>query len=293
MELVIALLVAGAVAMAAYQFMPLPSGHWGKSLNATLSTEQAGPPLPFWRASLTALGPAVKLTPMGWIRMVEGQLYWAQLAGKWQGWALPEVVALHIALAAIGFLAGSILIGDVVMTVLATLLAPALMNMAYLRGPGRKARRQLGAELPEFVSLLAAEVGADIAMSEAVVRLSRGPGVCAAWFRRVLNMRGVGGMFTESGTPGALREEALRSGDSDLIGLATSLDNVKRRGTGARELLAQIAVSTAARYVGDANVRAEKVGNEMLLPMMVFFFLPYAATLILVMASPLFSSGPF
>src|SRR5574341_1244795 len=98
MELLITSLVALCAGMAAYQLKPLPGNFWRKALNETMSNDSSGPPLPFWRALLAAFGPLVKYTPVGWMKTIESQLYWAQLAGKWPGWALTEVVALHIAL---------------------------------------------------------------------------------------------------------------------------------------------------------------------------------------------------
>jgi Flp pilus assembly protein TadB len=293
MEIIIASLIALTAGMVAYQVWPLPSGYWGKSLGNTLAAHAPEPELPFWRGLLSAFKPIVKYTPLGWTRAIDSQLYWAQLVGKWQGWALPEVIALHVAIGGVGAVLGGLVGGDVTLALAAMAALPFLLNLIYLNAPARRARRQLAAELPEFVSLLAAEVGADTTLSEAIVRLSRGPGVCAAWFRRVLSLKGIGGLFTEGNIGGALREEARRSGDSDLIGLATSLDGVKRRGTGTRELLSQIATSTASRYIGEAQMRAEKVGSEIILPMIFFFFFPYIVVILLVMAAPIFSGGLF
>jgi Flp pilus assembly protein TadB len=293
MESLIALLIALTAGMVTYKVWPLPSGYWGKSLGDTLASDAPVPELPFWRGLLALFKPIVRFTPFGWSRSIANQLYWAQLAGKWPGWALPEVLALHIAVAGLGLALGGLLSGDITLGLAALAALPFLLNLIYLNAPARQAHRQLGAELPEFVSLLAAEVGADTTLSEALVRLSRGPGVCASWFRRVLTLRGVGGLFTEGNLEGALREEARRSGDSDLIGLATSLDGVKRRGTGTRELLSQIATSTASRYIGEAQVRAEKVGSEIILPMIFFFFFPYIVVILLVMAAPILNGGLF
>jgi pilus assembly protein TadC len=293
MEYLIAVTVGLLVSYLAYQLWPLPAGYWGASVNASFSIEERRLTLPFWRALLVTLGPLAKFTPMGLLKIIEQQLYWAQLDGKWLGCALPEVAALHLALAVGGALAATLFGGDLVFVIFATGLAPVIVNLRYLRNPARRVRQKLAAELPEFVSLLSAEVGANIALSEAIVRLASGPGVCSAWFRRCLALGGSGGLLSGDNKEGVLRQEALRSGDSDLIGLATSLDNVSRRGTGTRQLLEQIAVSTASRYVGDASARAERVSNELLIPMMAFFFLPFVALLMLVMGAPILAGGLF
>jgi hypothetical protein len=286
MEYLIALVVFVAAAMAVYHFNPVPASHWNRSLSDTLDESAAAAPLPFWRAMLVALGPVVKYTPVGWLKSIESQLYWCQLAGRWHGWALPEMVAAHLALLGVGFALG-VMGGDLMLGAMMTASIPFLFNTLYLRNPARKAGRQFSAELPEFVSMLAAEVGADVALPEAVVRLSRGQGVCAAWFRRAITLKGVGGLFSEGANEGGMRFEARQSGNADLVGLATALDNIKKRGTGARELLSQTATSTATRYATDAQSRAEKVGADIILPMVLFFFAPFVAVLITVIASPL------
>ncbi len=75
--------------------------------------------------------------------------------------------------------------------------------------------------------------------------------------------------------------------------LARTLDNIKKRGTGTRELLAQTARDTAARFTGEAQLRAEKVGSEIILPMILFFFLPYIVVILSVLAGPLLTGGLF
>lgn len=294
MELIIALTVTLTAGMIAYQVAPLPAGQWNKELGKVLDQADDAPLLPFWRGMLTALGPVVKFTPVGWAKTVGGQLYWAQLVGKWPGWALPELIALHVALAGVGLIVGGLVGGDAVTAALSVGALPFAFNIIFLRAPARRARQQLAAELPEFVSMLAAEAGAGTNLSEALVRLARGPGVCSTWFARAVKRQGTGRVFTTpGGLEGGLRAEALASGVSDLIGLAASLDSAYRRGTGLRELLSQIAASTASRYIGQAQMRAEKVGSEIILPMIFFFFFPYIVILMLVMAAPLLSGGLF
>jgi hypothetical protein len=166
---------------------------------------------------------------------------------------------------------------------------PFLLNLLSLRSPARKVHRQIQAELPELVALLAAEVGAGTNISEALVRLSRGSGIGAAWLRRAVT-GAVGGLLLSTDTQeGALMREARLSGDEDLIGLAINLDKLAQRGTGTRALLAQTARSAAAQYIAAAHIRAEKVGSEIILPMVFFFFLPYVAVLLMVLGAPLLS----
>jgi pilus assembly protein TadC len=290
MEYAIALLVAVLAALLASHVQIVAVGLMSRRLRAAYEQNDGPQSLPFYRGLLSLLGPVVKYTPPAWLKAVGQQLYWAQLAGRWAGWTLPEITALHIASAVIGALIGLLLAPSDVALLLALAAAPPfLLNLLALRSPARKVHRQIQAELPELAALMAAEVGAGTTISEALNRLSRGSGMGAMWLRRAVT-GAVGGLLLSTDTQeGALMREAQLSGDEDLIALAINLDKLAQRGTGARALLSQAARSAAAQYIAAAHIRAEKVGSEIILPMVFFFFLPYVAVLLMVLGAPLLS----
>lgn len=289
MAYLIAILTSLAVALLTDRLRRLPASYFARRTREAYESPEAQP-LPLSRNLLLALAPVAKYTPAGWVKAVGRQLYWAQLGGRWAGWSAPEVIALHIVMGLGGVLVGLLLAPtDVAMIFAPAAAGPFLLNLLYLRAPARKVHRQVQAELPELVSLLAAEAAAETTLPEALTRLSRGSGVGAAWIRRVLT-RAVGeSLFSRQGQPGVLLAEAHEAGDDNLIALAINLDKIAQRGTGARVLLAQTARSSAVRHVSEAHIRAEKVGSEIILPMVAFFFLPYVAVLLLVLGAPLLS----
>jgi Flp pilus assembly protein TadB len=289
MEYLIALLVAATVLIGVDRLRRVPASYFARRRQDAYELAPAEE-LPLHRGLLLGLTPVAKYTPAGWVRALARQLYWAQLGGRWAGWSVTEVVALHLAAAFGGALLGLLFAPTDIPMISATALAgPFLLNLLYLRSPARRAHRQVQAELPELVALLAAEVAAETTLDEALARLARGTGLGAAWIRRALTGAVGESLFSQPGKTGALLREAEASGDDNLIALAINLDKISRRGTGARELLAQTARSAAARYVAEAHIRAEKVGSEIILPMVVFFFLPYVAVLLLVLGAPLLS----
>jgi hypothetical protein len=291
MEYVIALLVGLAAALAAYQAWPLPAGYFAARTAAAYDTAEQTP-RPFYRALLATLMPLAKYTPAAWMRAIGSQLYWSQLAGRWLDWTIPEIVSLHLSAAIIGVFVGVLLTpGDLTITLVLGAAGPFLLNVLALRAPARRVHRQIQAELPEIVSLLAAEVAANTTLSEGLNRLSRGAGVGATWIRRVVTGAVGDSLFSTQGQVGALQREARASGDNGLIALAINLDKIAMRGTGARDLLAQTARSTAAQYVAAAQLRAEQVGSEIILPMIFFFFLPYVAVILMVLSAPLLGGG--
>ncbi len=293
METIIALLVAVLTAWFVYNRQPLPASYFTRRMEAAYSPDSQES-LPFYRGLLAFFQPVVKFTPLGWLRALEQQLYWSQLAGRWTGWSVMEVAALHAALCVAGAILALLVGRGSALTVLAIpITLPLVFNLLYLRAPTRRARRQFAAELPELVAIMAAEVASETTLQEAVARLSHAPGLGAAWFRQAQQRAAGRSLFTEGAQPGALIEEALEGNERELITFVRALDNIKRRGTGARELLGQIARDTAARFIGAAQLRAEKVGSELILPMIFFFFLPYIVVILTVMAGPVLSGGLF
>ena len=105
MEYVIGLLVACLTAWFVYSRRPLPANFFTKRMEAAYAPAEAAS-LPFYRGVLAGFQPLVKYTPLGWLKALEQQLYWSQLAGRWTGWSVTEAAALHAALTVVGAILG-------------------------------------------------------------------------------------------------------------------------------------------------------------------------------------------
>lgn len=291
MEYLISLLSGVTVALLAYRLWPVSEGGLGmQTPTAYMPVEESEESLPFYRRLLLVIsrsGPLTKYAPEMLVKRIARQLYWAQLGGKWLAWSVPELVALHSVLLVAGLVFSFLVAGDLFTTLLLAMLFVFLFNRIYLDTTARRIQRQMMSELPEFVTLLGAEVATNTALTVALARLSSGSGICAIWFRRVMRQAIGGSPFTQEGKEGALLTEAKASGEPDIIDLAFSLDRIARRGTGVKQLLEQTARATASRFIGAAQVRAEKVGTEITIPMITFFFVPYVLLLLAIMGGPL------
>ncbi len=51
--------------------------------------------------------------------------------------------------------------------------------------------------------------------------------------------------------------------------------------------MGQLATSIAADYIGNAEQRAEKIGSELVIPMVLFYFLPFMVILLMVIGWPI------
>jgi pilus assembly protein TadC len=147
-------------------------------------------------------------------------------------------------------------------------------------GTARRTRRRFQAELPEFIQLVAAQMAAGVSLDEALRRTTRTDSLVARWMRRVLE-ESQGRSFLVQ-----LHKEAQASQLPDLIGLAVQLEFVQQ-GTAQRELFSQLAAHIADEYAAGADVRAERVGAELVIPMVLFYFLPFVVIVLVLIGWPI------
>jgi len=279
MTALIPLIAIGVFALMIYLTLELvPSAPTGR-LAETL-TPADGVVLTGWRRSLSVFDkPVSKWTPAGFIRKVRADLYWAQVGDKWMDWNEVQFMSLRMAAAIAGSVVGTVVFGEPLLA-----LAIALLGFQYptmvMGGNARRSRRQFTAQLPEYVQLVSAQMSANVSMEEALRRTSQAQSLAGKWMRRVLQMS-QGRDLVEQ-----MQREAQESQLPELIGMAVQLEFI-RRGTAQQELMGQLATSIAADYIGNAEQRAEKIGSELVIPMVIFYFLPFMVTLLIVIGWPI------
>ena len=279
MTVLIPLIGIGIFALIIYLTLELapaaPTGRLAETL-----TPADGVVLTGWRRSLSVLDkPVSKWSPAGFARNARADLYWTQLAGKWTDWNEVQFISLRVAMAIGGVIVGTILFGEPVLTLVVALIGFQYPAMA-MGGIARRARRQFTAQLPEYVQLVSAQMSANVSMEEALRRTSQAQSLAGKWMRRVLQMA-QGRDLVEQ-----MQREAQESQLPELIGMAVQLEFI-RRGTAQQELMGQLATSIAADYIGNAEQRAEKIGSELVIPMVIFYFLPFMVTLLIVIGWPI------
>lgn len=275
----IPLIGIGVFALITYLTLELvPSAPTGR-LAATL-TPADGVVLTGWRKSLSVLDkPVSRWSPAGFIRNVRSDLYWAQLAGKWMDWNEVQLISLRVAAGVTGLVVGTIVFGEATLAVVVGVIGFQYPAMA-VGGIARRTRRQFTAQLPEYVQLVSAQMSANVSMEEAQRRTAQAQSLVGKWMRRVLQMA-QGRDLVEQ-----MQREAQDSQLPELVGMAVQLEFI-RRGTAQQELMGQMATSIAADYIGTAEQRAEKIGSELVIPMVIFYFLPFMVTLLIVIGWPI------
>jgi hypothetical protein len=264
------------------EFVPsLPSGKAARYLRE--SDQPAEPDLPGWRKWLTWLDrPTARWVPGSILHRTKADLYFAQLAGKWHAWDDVQFTSLRIALASGALVFGLFVYDNLILSAIAGLLGWQI-PVVLLGGVARRIRRRFQAQLPEFIQLVAAQMAAGVSLEEALRRTAQSDSLAAQWMRHVLQMSQGRVIFTQ------LQKEAQASCMSDLIGLAVQLDFV-RTGIAQQELMGQMANRIAAEYTGGAEQRAERVGAELVVPMVIFYFLPFIAVILALIGWPILAT---
>jgi Flp pilus assembly protein TadB len=263
-------------AMVEFVWERAPQGHLADAFGPADSAQK----LSGLRGALSPLDkPIAKFAPPGLLRKLAANLYWAQMGGQWLGWNAVQYVGLQIAAVVGALVGGSILTkGDPVFTALAALLAFNFPGIS-LNGAARRTRRHLLSQLPEFIQLVSAQMAANVSMDQALRRVSKAPSLVGQWMRQVIQQSQGRDLIEQ------IQREAQLSLMPELIGMGVQLSFIKR-GTAQQELMGQLAISIAAEYIGQAEQRAEKLGSELVIPMVVFYFIPFLATIMVVIGYP-------
>jgi len=264
------------------EFVPsLPKGSVAQFLRE--SDQPAPPALPGWRKWLAKLDRlTARWMPGALLRQTKADLYFAQLAGRWDGWDEAQLTSLRLVLGLGAFVLSLLAYDNLIPSGLAALVgwqAPAVL----LGSTARRIRRKFQSQLPEFIQLVAAQMAAGVSLEEALRRTAKTGSLASKWMQHVLQMSQGRVVFTQ------FQKEAQASGLPDLIGLAVQLEFV-RLGTAQQELMGQMAGRIAAEYAAGADQRAERVGAELVVPMVIFYFLPFIAIILALIGWPILAT---
>ena len=280
MFLLVALFAATWLSYTVYRLLPVSAEYWQSRLGTILSDD---PPVerPLWKQVLAPFSAlAMRFMPTRALLLTRTQLYWAHREGHWRGWSESDVWGLRIALALVG-----LAYGVMVSSPLAAIVAGAfgfLFPGMRLDSQAERLQRRLTRDLPEFAQLLVLLSATGTSLSEALRRLSEGDSHTARWLRETLALAAGKPLFTPLGASeiGVLRQRALDSGHMPLINLTVQLDLIEQKGLGARELLNDLADTVAGEYHAEVETRANALGSKLILPVMLFYFLPYLFALL-------------
>jgi pilus assembly protein TadC len=148
-------------------------------------------------------------------------------------------------------------------------------------------RKRIAQELPEFLQLMAAESASGAGLVTVLTRAAQGEGYLPTWLRQVLAIaHGRALLATRETGAGILLQEAERSGHPDLISFAIQM-GFARQGTQVQETLTRLAIQFSDTYIGQAEIRTERLANTLGVFVAVFYFLPFLIVILFVVGVPL------
>lgn len=278
--LIIAILTAALVSVGANRFVAIADPDVARRLD---KVEQRS----VHRQPFELIGfPLARIIPQ-YFRRIEKDLYWAAFtAPSWTSrtaaWIIGRQVMSSIALGVIT----AWTLGSNLGLLLGGLMGWTLMQID-LSAKADSVRKRIGQELPEFLQLMAAESASGAGLEAVLHRAAQGEGYLPTWLRRVLAIAHGRNLLLsrETGT-GILMQEAQRSGHPDLISFSIQM-GFARQGTQVQEVLTRLAVQFSDTFIGQAEIRTERLANSLGILVAVFYFVPFLIVILSVVGVPL------
>ncbi|MBE0508715.1 MAG: type II secretion system F family protein [Marinospirillum sp.] len=280
MIILIALLVAGTVGYSASKFVAIADPNVAKRLNKIDQPAERREPIEWVSLPLSRLIP-------GYFKRIEQDLYWAAFtAPSWSDKTPAYIVGRQILMTATLGVLVAWLLGSNLGLWIGGLLGWFLMR-SDLTSKASNARKRITQELPEFLQLMAAESASGAGLDAIMSRVSSSEGYLPAWLRRVLSIaHGRSLLISRETGAGILMQEAQLSGHPDLISFAIQM-GFARQGTQVRETLTRLATQFSDSYVGQAEIRTERLASLLGVLVALFYFLPFLVVILVVIGVPL------
>lgn len=202
-------------------------------------------------------------------------LNFAQIGGSFLSWSVGGIFARGVVGAAV------VAIAIVVfhLPIFAWLLAAILFFMPFLqvRAKADKVKKKVNRILPETATVIAAEMDAGSTAGQAVERAAELPGPLGVILSDAVSAARQSNrpMFSRGRSKGILLEKLEEHELVELNRFAMQLDRVAAKGVDAPRIMIEIARGLAREYRSHVQQTAANMDSALLMPMTLFFFLPF------------------
>ena len=207
-------------------------------------------------------------------------LYWAQIGGSYLNWSVGGIFARGLMMASVVVIAVFLFR----LPVIAWLLALILLFMPFLqiRGQANKTEKQVKRLLPETATVIAAEMDAGSTAGQAIERAAELPGPLGRILMDAVSQsrQSNRGMFSRGQSKGILLEKLEEHQLIELNRFTMQLDRVAAKGVDAPRIMVEIARGLAREYRSQVQQTAANMDTELLMPMTLFFFLPFMVVIL-------------
>ena len=220
----------------------------------------------------------------------KNNLFWAQLGGHYPGMRAGGMLGrmLLFTLLALGYVA----ITDAPPILWSVVILALVFIPARVSSRAQDTRREVKRQLPEIASLIAAETAAGASAEQAVERAMQFPGELSELLRSAVAETKQAGkpLFSRESLKGVLLMRFERIGLPALISFASQLDLVASMGVEAPHMMASVAKLFATEYLAEVRTAAEQLENNLLIPVVFFFFIPFVISLLLPLMVSIFEA---
>ena len=146
-----------------------------------------------------------------------------------------------------------------------------------------EARKLVTRLLPETATVIAAEMDAGGTAAQALGRAGELPGPLGRIIKSAVSKarQSDRAMFSRGANKGILMEELGKMQLPELSRFAMQLDRVAAKGVDAPRIMVEIARGLAREYKSQVTQTAYNMDTELLIPMTLFFFLPFIVSILL------------
>ena len=208
-------------------------------------------------------------------------LEWAQLGNAFTTWSVGGIFIRGLALAT--FLVLYIMLFGAPSYVWLFVPILAFIPAVLVRGRAEDTKKIVKRLLPETVTVIAAEMDAGSTSSQAMSRAAELPSPLGKIINRIVSQATQEGrsLFSHGTTKGMLLEEMEKVGMQELTRFALQLERVSAKGVDAPKVMVDIARGLAREYRSNVQQVAANMDTELLLPMTLFFFLPFIVVILM------------
>ena len=216
----------------------------------------------------------------GFLGSWSASLYWAQVNGDYKNWTVGGMLVRGM----VASTAVVLLIIFMRLPLYAWLLVPfgLFMPNMLVNGKAKETMKLVKRLLPETATVIAAEMDAGSTAGQAIGRAGELPGPLGKVINDAVSQsrQSDRAMFSRGSSKGLLMEELGKHGMAELSRFAMQLDRVAAKGVDAPRIMVEIARGLAREYKSQIQQTASNMDNELLIPMTLFFFLPFIVSIL-------------
>jgi Flp pilus assembly protein TadB len=217
--------------------------------------------------------------PHGTTDSIETALKWAQLGGHYQGWTVGGLILRSLLFAAAGLI--YVTLAQMAPMFYVGVFAAAAYPIVRVTSRADAVKKSVSRLLPEVATVIAAEMDAGGTADQALSRAAGIPGPVGEILAQAVakTRQASRPMFSRGSVKGVLLDELQVWNVSSLQRFASQIDRVAGKGVEGPRIMTEISRGFAREYKSQVTQAAASLDNQLMFPMMIFFFAPFMIAL--------------